>query len=94
MLFRAVYTACLQGHLKYPQSTRLSDSRTPHLSLQLSAGLPQVLFSFGLNIISFGLNIALFGTLFGSNMPICFPWKISGASLHCAWGLLAAFWGA
>ena len=90
LLFHAVYTAPSQGRLKYPRSAWSPGSRAPHLSLRLSASLPQVLFSFGLNILSLGLNISLFGTLFGSNMPIYFPWKVSGASLHCAWGLLAA----
>ena len=61
--------------------------------MRLSASLPEVFFSLGLNIISFGLNIALFGALFESNIPICFSWKVSGASPHCASGLLGRLLG-
>lgn len=61
--------------------------------MRLSASLPEVLFSLGLNIISFGLNSALFGTLFESNMPICFFWEVSRASPHGASGLLGCLLG-
>lgn len=61
--------------------------------MRLSESLPEVLFSLGLNIISFGLNVALFGTVFESNLSICFFWKASGAPPHPASGLLGRLMG-